>query len=251
MTTEERRNLALAEAGTEVRAASGGAERLYGLAAPFNIRTPIGNPRTWGWFEEFMPGCWTDSLAVDDQRKLIDHNGYYVVSRRSAGTLTYTQTARGLEYESDLDVALSYVNDLKANVRNGNISGESVGFAVGVDGAIWSQIEVEEPRADGKIEVYTAELRQVFKAQLWESSSVTWPAYADTEAQLRRYAVGPALVGRGDPEAISRRAAHRPDIAELLKLLDQRSTTPTPVTRSREDVDRFMRLHQSRHPHLV
>jgi HK97 family phage prohead protease len=252
MSIEERRDLALAHAGTEVRAdGEGGAERLYGLAAPYNVRTPIGNPRTWGWFEEFMPGAFAESIANDDQRKLIDHNPYYVVSRRSAGTLVYTETGRGLEYDSALDDALSYVGDLIANVRNKNITGESVGFSVLPDGAIWSLIEVEEPRADGKVEVYTAELRQVFKATLWESSSVTWPAYTDTDAQLRRYALGPALIARGDRQAISRRAEHRPDLGELLKLLDDRQATPTPATRSLEDAQRVMRMHQRRFPHLV
>lgn len=249
MSAQERRNLALSLAGTEVRDGEGGSgKRLYGLAVPYGVRTPIGNPKTWGFFEEFVSGAFTESIANDDQRKLIDHDPYYVVARRSAGTLTYRETSRGLEYDCALDEDLSYVRDLIANVRNGNISGESIGFSTLAGDAIWTEIEVEEPRADGKVEVYTADLRQVHKATLWESSSVTWPAYADTEANLRRYAIGPALVARGDRQAISRRAAHDPDLAELLKQLDR---TDPPATRSMADVDRIMRMHQRRFPHLV
>ena len=226
MTTEERRSLALADAGIQVRAAGdGGAERFSGLASPFGARAAIGNPRTWGFFEEFQAGCFTATLAADDQRKLIDHDSYYVVSRVSAGTLTLSQSTRGLEVDSALDETLSYVGDLKANIRNGNLTGMSIGFIVAPGGDQWSTIEVEEPLPDGRVQVYEAELRTILTTALVEVSSVTFPAFVDTEASLR-YGVMPALALRGSRTAIEQRAAHRPEIGKLLDLLGEQRQAP-------------------------
>lgn len=226
MVAEERRSLALADAGIQVRAAGdSGPERFYGLASPFGVRAPIGNPKTWGFYEEFAPGAYTDTLVADDQRKLIDHDTYYVVSRVSAGTLTLAQTTRGLEVDSALDEELSYVRDLKANLRNGNITGMSIGFIVPPGGAQWTTIEVEEDQPDGRILVYEADLRTVIKVQLLETSSVTFPAFTDTEASLR-FGVMPALVLRGSRQAIEQRAAYRPEIGKLLDLLGEERQAP-------------------------
>jgi Escherichia/Staphylococcus phage prohead protease len=248
MSTEERRDLAWADAGMRLRAAGDdGAQRFAGLASPFGVRAPIGNPKTWGFFEEFVPGCYIDSLGADDQRKLIDHDSYYVVSRVSAGTLTLAESPRGLEVDSALDTSLSYVNDLVANIRNRNVTGMSIGFRVPVGGDEWLEIEVEEPRPDGRVEVYSAELRRVHTVELLEVSSVTWPAFVSTEAQLR-YQLGPALVGRGDYDAIARRAATRPDLGDLLQLVTR--GIPAPAAPTSEDLDRVMRGYRARYPRL-
>jgi uncharacterized protein len=243
LATEERRSLPARNAGIEVRAAGSG-ERFFGLASPFGVRAAIGNPKTWGFFEEFAPGCYTDTLAADDQRKLIDHDSYYVVSRVSAGTLALSQSTRGLEVYSALDESLSYVGDLIANIRNGNITGMSIGFRVPPGGDKWTTIEVEEPLPDGRVQVYEAELRTILATQLIEVSSVTFPAFVDTEASLR-FGVMPALALRASRTAIERRAAHRPELGELLKLLAEPRQQAKP-RRAMEDVDRLMRAHQRR-----
>lgn len=215
---DERRSLTSAQAGLTIRADDAAGRRFHGLAAVYGVRAPIGNPKTWGFFEEFAPGTFTASLAADDQRFLIDHDTYYVVSRRSAGTLELTESSRGVEVDSALDEDLTYVRDLIANLANGNITGMSIGFRVPAGGDDWSTIEVEEEAQDGKIRVYTADLRTVRKAELIEGSAVTFPAFADTEASLR-HAVIPALARRGEHDAVARRAAHRPELAELLSYL--------------------------------
>lgn len=214
-TLEERRELPLATAGVSIRADGTGQERFHGYAAVFNSRTAIGNPMRWGFYEEVAPGAFTKTLSEGDSRKLIDHDSYYVVSRVSAGTLLLAQDQKGLEVDSALDPALSYVNDLKANVRNGNITGMSFGFYVVKDA--WSTEEIEVAGYDDPIEV---EIRRILEARLIEVSSVTFPAYEETEAGLR--SVAAALAHRADPAAIERRAAYKP---ELLDLMDLRQLT--------------------------
>lgn len=243
MQATERRNLAQSVAGVEIRAAGDGSDpRFIGLASPFGMRAAIGNPKSWGFFETFQFGAYTDSLTADDQRMLIDHDSYYVVSRVSAGTLSLAESSRGLGCDSALDDALSYVADLKANVRNKNITGMSIGFRVPPGGDQWSIIDVEEPRADGKIEVYQADLRTILKAQLYEVSPVTFPAYDGTETSLR-WGVLPALALRGSRAAIEQRAQFRPEIAELLRGFKD----PTPA---HQPVAERMSALQARYPRL-
>lgn len=210
-TLEERRGLPLATAGVEIRADGAGAERFHGYAAVFNSRTAIGNPLRWGFYEEVAPGAFTKTLSEGDSRKLIDHDSYYVVSRVSAGTLLLEQDQKGLAVDSALDPALSYVNDLKANVRNGNITGMSFGFYVVKDQ--WSTEEIEVAGYDDPI---TVEIRRLLELRLVEVSSVTFPAYEETEAGLR--SVAAALAHRADPAAIERRAAYKPELLDLMDL---------------------------------
>lgn len=223
MTTEERRDLALAQAGVQLRADGEAAPRFHGTAMLYGVRAAIGNPKSWGFFEEFSPGAAARSIREFDQRMLVDHDTYYLVSRVSAGDLTLTDTAGGVDVDSDLDDELSYVRDLRRNVEKRRITGMSIGFMVVPGRARWEEIEVEEPRADGKVEVYTADLRVIEEIDLIEVSAVTFPAYVDTEADVRKQ-VGPALVARGDRQAILRRAAHRPELRGLLELVDDRPT---------------------------
>ncbi|MFM9542318.1 HK97 family phage prohead protease [Streptomyces turgidiscabies] len=215
-TTEERRHLPLSTAEVVIRAVDGDAvdaagERFIGYAAKFNSRTAIGNPLRWGFYEEIAPGAFTKTLQEGDARMLIDHDSYYVVSRVSAGTLELAEDAQGLPVDSALDPALSYVNDLKANVRNKNITGMSFGFWVIKDD--WTVETVET--SDGQtVEV---EVRRILEVRLLEVSAVTFPQYEDTEAELA--SVASALVRRGSKEAIERRAKYRPELRDLLHLV--------------------------------
>lgn len=234
--TVERRGLPLTAARLQIRADGDGddkAERFVGHAAVFNERTAIGNPLTWGFFEEVAPGAFTKTLSEGDQRMLIDHDSFYVVSRASAGTLDLSQDKRGLATDSALDDELSYVRDLKANLRNGNITGMSFGFRVIKDD--WQMVSVGELDDGTPIE---AELRTLTELELVEVSAVTFPAYEQTDAGLRTIApadelaaVGAALVRRGDMAALEQRAAHRADLNDFRKALLDRE----PAAATRDD----------------
>jgi hypothetical protein len=223
-TTEERRRLPLSTAGLAIRADGDSGDRFAGYAAVFNSRTSIGNPLRWGFYEEVAEGAFTKTLDEGDARMLIDHDTYYVVSRASAGTLALAQDTKGLAVDSALDPALSYVSDLKANVRNKNVTGMSFGFQVVKDD--WQLIDVETKDGD----LVQAELRTLREVKLFEVSAVTFPAYEETEAGLR--AVAAALVRRGDKAAIEQRAQYRPELLDLLQTIDRE---PGESTRGTDD----------------
>src|SRR5690606_9548197 len=220
---EERRGLSLSAAGIDIRANEDGTERFFGHAAVFNTRTAIGNPLKWGFLEEIAPGAFTKTIHEGDARMLIDHDSYYVVSRVSAGTLRLAQDVQGLAVDSDLDTNLSYVRDLKANLRNGNITGMSFGFFVVKDDWATEEIETNDGQ---RAEV---EVRRILETKLLEVSAVTFPAYEETDAGIR--SVRSALRRRGDRDAIARRAEFKPELATLLDELPAESKrTVIPVS---------------------
>ena len=207
---EERRSLTLSDASVSVEAGDEAAvPKFGGHAAVFSTRTAIGNPQTYGFFEEIAPGAFSKTIAEGDARMLIDHDSAHVVSRVSAGTLRLSQDQRGLAVDSELDTNLSYVNDLVANLRNGNITGMSFGFQVVKDD--WSTEQARN--ADGGTS--EVEVRIIREAKLIEVSPVTFPAYESTDAGMRD-SISTALRHRGDAEAIARRTQYRPELAELL-----------------------------------
>ncbi|MEU7376545.1 HK97 family phage prohead protease [Streptomyces albidoflavus] len=206
--TEERRDLALATAGVELRAADDGqgARGFAGHAAVFGQRTAIGNPLTWGFYEEIAPGAFTKTLTEGDARFLVDHDTRLVVSRVSAGSLRLAQDAQGLAVDADLDTRLTYVNDLVVNLDLRNITGMSFGFRTVKDD--WETVSVQTSEGDME-----AELRVIREVQLFEVSAVTFPAYEGTDAALR--SVGVALAARGNADAFDRRAALRPELLDF------------------------------------
>lgn len=209
--TEERRRLPLAAAGIAVRAdGDSGAHRFSGHAAVFNSRTSIGNPLRWGFYEEIATGAFTKTLTEGDARFLVDHDSYYVVSRVSAGSLALAEDDLGLAVDSALDTRLSYVNDLTVNLDNRNITGMSFGFYVIKDA--WEQEEVEIEGADP----VTVDVRIIREVRLIEVSAVTFPAYTDTDAELK--AVARALDHRGDLAAVEARAVYRPELRDLVHI---------------------------------
>jgi hypothetical protein len=228
----EHRGLPSAAARIAIRADDKSAddERFVGHAAVFDVRTSIGNPLKWGFYEELASGCFTKTLKECDARFLLDHDSYYVVSRMSADTLTLKEDKTGLAVDSDLDVNLSYVKDLKANVRNGNVTGMSFGFYVVKDQ--WSTEEVEVTGSKEPIEV---EVRRILEVRLVEVSAVTFPAYDATDAGLRD--VSRTLRARGDVEAIKRRIEVRPELEVLLDEISARSPRQSTVEESTVEDD--------------
>lgn len=255
LASEERRDLGVAEAGIEIRAKdaadeSADAPQVFtGHAAVFNIRTAIGNPLTWGFYEQCAEGCFTKTLSEADARMLVDHETAKVVSRVSADTLRLSQDKVGLLTDSDLDMELSYVSDLRANLKNKNITGMSFGFWVVKDQ--WDTETVE--LSDGnEAEV---EIRTLLEVKLLEVSAVTFPAYEETDAGLR------ALALRHDRAAIEKRVQFMPAMSKLLADIDREpgETTrgdepsePAASTRlSVASVAMRMKAMRSRYPDLA
>lgn len=212
--TTERRRLTLAASEFHLRAAADDSPPAFtGYASKFNDRTAIGNPLSWGFYEQVAPGAFTKTLSEGDQRMLVDHDSAKVVARTSAGSLRLAQDKTGLATDADLDPALSYVSDLIANLRNGNITGMSFGFEVLKDE--WDTIDIETV-ADGEASTAQAELRTLQEVRLVEVSAVTFPAYTSTEAALR--SVATALVRHGDGELIERSVGRNPKLRQYVEI---------------------------------
>lgn len=233
LATEERRDLTLAAAGLAIRAADAadGAEgpdirQFVGHAAVFNSRTAIGNPLTWGFYEQLSPGCFTKTLSEGDARMLVDHDTAKVVARVSADSLRLSQDAGGLAVEADMDLRLSYVADLVTNLELKNITGMSFGFYCVKDR--WDT-ETVETNDGQEAEV---EIRTILEVRLLEVSPVTFPAYEETDAGLR------ALALRNDRDAIARRVPHMPAMNKLLADIDRDSDRePGEATRATDHGD--------------
>jgi len=163
----------------ELRDGEGAAPRFTGTACVYGQRVAIGNPLTFGWYEEIAPGACAKTLQEQDIRMLVDHDSALVVARKSAGTLLLAEDAAGVNVDAALDQDVSYVRDLVANLRNGNVSGMSIGFWVIRDE--WTTETVET--SDGQ--TAEVEVRLIREIKLQEVSAVTFPAYDATTAGLR------------------------------------------------------------------
>ena len=211
----EQRIRLFSEADFAVRAA-GDDESLpvfTGHAAVFNVRTAIGNPLRWGFYEEIAPGTFTKTLQEGDARFLVDHDTSLLMARVSADDLRLAEDKVGLAVDADLDTELSYVRDFVRNLEKRRITGMSFGFRVVKDD--WTTETVET--SDGnEAEV---EIRTIREVELFEVSAVTFPAYEETDAALR------ALQLREDPDPLGRRG-------DLLNPSDP--SEPADATRSDE-----------------
>lgn len=209
------------------------APRFVGHAAVFDSRTSIGNPLRWGFYEEIAPGAFDKTLAEGDARFLVDHDSRLLVSRVSAGDLRLAVDAVGLAVDSDLDAELSYVRDLTRNLERRRITGMSFGFYVVRDE--WSIVEVDVIGADGKETKAEAELRRILEVRLLEVSAVTFPAYEDTDAGLRKMA-DEVRAARGRPtDSTLPSEGDRPAPADATRDDD---STPAPADATRDVIAR-------------
>lgn len=165
-----------------------------GHAAVFDTRTAIGNPLTWGFYEEIAPGAFAKTLQEGDARFLVDHDTSLLVARVTAEDLRLAEDKVGLATEADLDVEVSYVRDLVRNLEKRRITGMSFGFRTVKDR--WETETVST--SDGQ--EAEVEIRTILEVELFEVSAVTFPAYEETDAALR------AISRRDDPDPLGRRA---------------------------------------------
>lgn len=154
----------LVEFDLEVREHDDG-PTLVGYAAVFNrLSSNLG-----GFVEQVAPGAFSKTIQEADVRHLLNHDANVVLGRNRAGTLRLSEDTTGLRYEVDLPKTQA-ARDLAESVRRGDITGSSFAFrVVGDDGDEWSMTEDEFP------------LRTVKQVQLYDTSTVTYPAYPSTQ----------------------------------------------------------------------
>lgn len=134
---------------------------VIGHAAVFNsLSEDLG-----GFKEKIMPGAF-DSVLKNDTRAYFNHDPNFLLGRVSAGTLRLSVDEIGLRYELDIPKT-NAGQDLKENLRNGNITQSSFAFTLPSEGG-----DTWERDDNGQ------DVRLIHKIdRLWDVSPVSLPAY--------------------------------------------------------------------------
>lgn len=182
------RRIALGKA--EIRR-SGEVTKIAGYGALYNQETIIGN----NFRERIMPGAFRDLVVASaDVRSLFNHDVNFPLGRTTAGTLTVSEDATGLQYEVTPPASRS---DVLESVERGDVTGSSFSFRVAKDGEEWTR----STRA-GELP-----LRTIHRfAELIDVGPVTFPAYNEATAEARDMAASLASPVVPPTEPVSARA---------------------------------------------
>lgn len=185
----------------EMRDAGEGKRTLDGYGAVFNLETVIGGG-TWGFRERILPGAFADSILKDDVRGLFNHDANVVLGRNTNGTLHLEEDGIGLRYVIDLNPDDPDAVRVAAKIQRGDVSQSSFAFSVlEEDGDEWDFTEVKL----GKLP-----LRTIKRAELYDVSPVTYPAYPQTSVSARAQHLGatpdPAAARAKEPPVVVVRA---------------------------------------------
>ncbi len=195
MKTFERRMFPLSD--IQIRAADNDERRLHfrGRAVVYDqLSEDLG-----GWQEVIKPGAATRTLAATpDVRFLINHDANLLLARTTSGTLRLEEDSEGVLVDADM-ADVSYARDAAVSLERGDFTQMSFGFWVTADGWSGSLHEVRE-----------------FDFHGGDVSVVTFPAYAQTSAELRSIATRKAEAAAGYP---LERAQHRLRELDILSQL--------------------------------
>ena len=137
---------------------------LSGYVATFGNEARIG-----GFSESIAPGAFRDSLATgQDVLALLDHKPDALLGRTKTGTLTLREDSKGLRFDLKLPDT-QHGRDLVALAERGDLGGMSFGF-----------IATDEKWTGDKRELRAVDLLEISVVQ-------SWPAYQQTEIQLRHH----------------------------------------------------------------
>lgn len=155
--------------GLELRS-EGGATHLR-AAFPYGAETELAPGRR----EVVAPRAFAARIeAGEDIHLLAGHDYEKPLASRAAGTLTLTDTDTALMLEARIDSGTSWARDFLAAHASGLIRGLSPGFMVQPGG------DRVESRGAGL-------LRTVTRADLFELSAVTVPAYPQAQIEARAW----------------------------------------------------------------
>ena len=150
----------------ELRVGEGDNPRIQGHAAVFNQWSEdLG-----GFREKIRPGAFKKTLKEADVRALFNHDSNYVLGRNRSGTLILSEDDTGLAIDID-PPDTTWANDLKVSMKRGDVNQMSFGFQTVKDE--WNNEDTKN------IE------RELVEVKLFDVSVVTYPAYPQTNAQVR------------------------------------------------------------------
>jgi hypothetical protein len=150
----------------ELRVTEGEKPHIQGHAAVFNQWSEdLG-----GFREKIRPGAFKKTLKEADVRALFNHDANYVLGRNKSGTLTLSEDDTGLAIDID-PPDTTWANDLKVSMQRGDVNQMSFGF----------QTVKDEWNNEDKTNIE----RELVEVKLFDVSVVTYPAYPQTNAQVR------------------------------------------------------------------
>jgi HK97 family phage prohead protease len=157
---------------------------LRGHAAVFNrLSDDLG-----GFRELLEPGAFRAALRKQpDVRLLFNHDPNQVLARTASGTLELREDKTGLHVFARVDRNDADVEKLRVKMQRGDIDQMSFAFTLGEGGDDWAVTDdgavVRTIRADGVNE-------------LFDTSVVTYPAYPQTDVNMRSLLVQAIEQGR-------------------------------------------------------
>lgn len=159
----------------------GDTRKVFGYAAKYGTESsPMFDFRTGEMFVEVIEDGFFDNVINDPEtRALLNHDQNHVLARNGK-TMTITSDETGLRYEFTPPNTTAG-NDLKENLRLGNIDQSSFAFSITAQtGEEWRSVE---NRSDGV--KYIRTLKRGGASKLYDVSPVTYPAYPDATVALR------------------------------------------------------------------
>lgn len=175
-----------------------GQTHLTGYTARYGILSDNLGTTQRPWKERIMPGAFTRALRdCDDIKHLQNHNPDIVLGSTKSGTTKLTEDARGLHFDTVLDVDDNmFARAVASSVRRRDVTGQSFGMIVSKGGDRWI--------TEGGIDV-----REIHNIDiLWDLSTVTNPAYPSTSvsAEMRMAQMFPD----GPPSSVRKHTAESP-----------------------------------------
>ena len=142
---------------------------LVGHAAVFNVITTIGT-----WFREQVEvGAFKKTIKEADVRHLFNHDPNIVLARTKNDTLLLKEDKIGLAFDADLNADDPDAIRVAAKVARGDVDQSSFAFRVVKD--MWE--ESDDPGI--------LPLRTLLEVKLFDTSTVTYPAYESADTALR------------------------------------------------------------------
>lgn len=121
-----------------------------------------------GFREVVRAGAFTKTIREADVRALFNHDPNYVLGRNRSSTLSLEEDGVGLSYRISAPETDTIRDLVLEPIRRGDISGSSFSFRA-----------IRTHRAEGD------DLRELQEVRLFDVGPVTFPAYPQTDAQLR------------------------------------------------------------------
>lgn len=160
----------------EVRSLDDGSSELTGYGIVFNSWSAV-----MGDFKERILPEALDDVDLTDVVATFNHNPNNVLGRTTAGTMSLEKNNKGVRYSIKLPNTTA-ANDLKENIRLGNIRGSSFTFTMKYGEK--DENDTWEKKGEG----YQRTIKKIDR--VLEMGPVVFPAYPSTSVKLRDIIAG-------------------------------------------------------------